>query len=171
MSMSWLICTWMKSTTNFLTVTSLSWRWTHSWPFSPNHSAFPSSWGSYLQLWKTRSGTSGWAPTQSSGLKMREKNLMITMKNLDLHTDQNTSFTELDPPEDQEFLLMCMKVCQLAKDPLLRWKWQYQYGNRGSDQCEGERSMLPKQSFRRKSPNSSRLHKEARHLWYPQRRQ
>ena len=41
-----------------------------------------------------------------------EVNLMIAMKNLYFHTDQNTSFTELDSPEDQEYLLMCMKLCQ-----------------------------------------------------------
>ena len=38
--------------------------------------------------------------------------LMFSMKNLDFHTDQNTSFLELDPPEDQEYLKMSMMICQ-----------------------------------------------------------
>ena len=38
--------------------------------------------------------------------------LMVVMKNLTFHTDHDTTFTELDPPEDQEYLQMCFKVCQ-----------------------------------------------------------
>eukprot|EP00092_Neocalanus_flemingeri_P015041 GFUD01016245.1.p1 GENE.GFUD01016245.1~~GFUD01016245.1.p1 ORF type:complete len:913 (+),score=201.86 GFUD01016245.1:85-2823(+) len=38
--------------------------------------------------------------------------LMLLMKNLDFHTDRNESFTELDPPEDHEYLIMCLKLCQ-----------------------------------------------------------
>ena len=38
--------------------------------------------------------------------------LMVSMKNLDFHTDLNTSFTELDPPEHQEFLKLTMMICQ-----------------------------------------------------------
>ena len=38
--------------------------------------------------------------------------LMFSMKNLDFHTDQNTSFTELDPAEHQDFLKLSMMICQ-----------------------------------------------------------
>ena len=38
--------------------------------------------------------------------------LMFSMKNLDFHTDQNTSFTELDPPEYHDFLKWSMMICQ-----------------------------------------------------------
>ena len=38
--------------------------------------------------------------------------LMVVMKNLTFHTDHDTNFTELDPPEDQEYLQMCFKMCQ-----------------------------------------------------------
>ena len=38
--------------------------------------------------------------------------LMLAMKNLDFQTDKNTSFLELDPPEDQDYLKMCLMVCQ-----------------------------------------------------------
>ena len=34
------------------------------------------------------------------------------MKNLDFHTDQNESFTELDPPEHQDYLKRSMMICQ-----------------------------------------------------------
>ena len=37
---------------------------------------------------------------------------MVVLKNLDFQTDKNTNFTELDPPVDQEYLLMLMKLCQ-----------------------------------------------------------
>ena len=37
---------------------------------------------------------------------------MLAMKNLDFQTDKNTSFLELDPPEDQEHLMMCLMLCQ-----------------------------------------------------------
>ena len=38
--------------------------------------------------------------------------LMFSMKNLDFHTDQNESFTELDPPEHQVYLKWAMMMCQ-----------------------------------------------------------
>ena len=38
--------------------------------------------------------------------------LMFSMKNLDFHTDQNTCFSELDPPEHQDYLKWCMMICQ-----------------------------------------------------------
>ena len=38
--------------------------------------------------------------------------LMFSMKNLDFHTDQNESFTELDPPEQQDYLKWTMMICQ-----------------------------------------------------------
>ena len=38
--------------------------------------------------------------------------LMLAMKNLDFQTGKNTSFLELDPPEDQDYLKMCMMICQ-----------------------------------------------------------
>ena len=39
--------------------------------------------------------------------------LMVLMANLDFHTNQNTNFTELDPPEYHEYLVSCMKLCQM----------------------------------------------------------
>ena len=38
--------------------------------------------------------------------------LMFSMKNLDFHSDQNESFTELDPPEQQDYLKWTMMICQ-----------------------------------------------------------
>ena len=38
--------------------------------------------------------------------------LMLAMKNLDFQKDEFTSFLELDPPEDQDYLMMCMVICQ-----------------------------------------------------------
>ena len=37
---------------------------------------------------------------------------MLVLNNLDFHTDEKSSFTELDPPEDHEYLLMTIKMCQ-----------------------------------------------------------
>ena len=39
--------------------------------------------------------------------------LMVLMANLDFHTNQNINFTELDPPEHQEYLVACLKLCQM----------------------------------------------------------
>ena len=38
--------------------------------------------------------------------------LMLAMKNLDFQKDEITNFLELEPPEDQDYLKMCMMVCQ-----------------------------------------------------------
>ena len=38
--------------------------------------------------------------------------LMLAMKNLDFQKDKITDFLELDPPEDQDYLKMCMMICQ-----------------------------------------------------------
>ena len=38
--------------------------------------------------------------------------LMLAMKNLDFQKDEITNFLELDPPEDQDYLMMCMMICQ-----------------------------------------------------------
>ena len=40
--------------------------------------------------------------------------LMNLLKNLIFHTDETNSLTELDPPEHQDYLLMCLKLCQQA---------------------------------------------------------
>ena len=37
--------------------------------------------------------------------------LMIILKALDYHKDHNTNFTEIDPPEDQFYLEMCLRLC------------------------------------------------------------
>ena len=39
--------------------------------------------------------------------------LMVLLKNLVFHRDQKTNFTQLDPPEDQEYLISCLKICQM----------------------------------------------------------
>ena len=38
--------------------------------------------------------------------------LMLLLKNLDFHTDENRSLTALDPPEYHDYLVMCLKMCQ-----------------------------------------------------------
>ena len=43
--------------------------------------------------------------------------LMFSMKNLDFHSDQNESFTELDPPEHQDYLKWSMMICQEEERP------------------------------------------------------
>ena len=42
-----------------------------------------------------------------------EMYLMVKMKNLDFNTNSNTNFTELDPPEDQDYLTDVLKLCQM----------------------------------------------------------
>ena len=42
-----------------------------------------------------------------------EMYLMVKMKNLDFNTNSNTNFTELDPPEDQDYLIDVLKLCQM----------------------------------------------------------
>ena len=38
--------------------------------------------------------------------------LMILLKNMDFHSDINNTYTDLDPPEDQAYLVRCLMVCQ-----------------------------------------------------------
>ena len=38
--------------------------------------------------------------------------LMLLLRNLDFHSEENQAFTELDPPENQDYLLMVLKMCQ-----------------------------------------------------------
>ena len=40
--------------------------------------------------------------------------LMNLLKNMIFHTDETTSLTELVPPEHQDYLVMCLKLCQQA---------------------------------------------------------
>ena len=40
--------------------------------------------------------------------------LMVFLKHLTFHTDKTGSLTELDPPEHQDYLVDCLKLCQQA---------------------------------------------------------
>ena len=40
--------------------------------------------------------------------------LMIFLKHMKFHTDKTGSLTELDPPEHQDYLVICLKLCQQA---------------------------------------------------------